>query len=90
MQSTEQKLRQALRIAISYIDMDVLYTFRGEDHDLIKEALELQIAAAVGEQEAFGYFYMVNGVHEGFIKGPPPPDDSYDEGTLVPVYSTSL
>lgn len=48
-------------------------------------------AASVGEREAFGYFYIVNGVHEGFCKGvEPPPDDSYDEGTLVPVYRSAL
>jgi len=48
-------------------------------------------AAPVGEREAFGYFYIVNGVHEGFCKGvEPPPDDSYDEGTLVPVYRSAL
>lgn len=47
--------------------------------------------APVGEREAFGYFYIVNGVHEGFCKGvEPPPDDSYDEGTLVPVYRSAL
>lgn len=48
-------------------------------------------AALVGDREAFGYFYIVNGVHEGFCKGgEPPPDDSYDEGTLVPVYRSAL
>jgi len=37
---------------------------------------------------AFGYFYMVNGVHERFSKGSePPPDDTYDDGTLVACYT---
>jgi len=39
MTDTNQKLREALRIAVNYIDMDALYTFAGGDHDTIKEAL---------------------------------------------------
>lgn len=37
--SNEQKLREALCIAVNYIDMDALYTVAGADYDTIKEAL---------------------------------------------------
>lgn len=48
-----QKLREALRIAVNYIDMDALYTSAGSDHDAIKEAIALPTAAPVGERAEF-------------------------------------
>lgn len=68
--SNEQKLREALRIAVNYIDMDALYTFAGGDHDTIKEALATTEPEPTGMPELHAVAHIELG------------DDSHDVVTL--------
>lgn len=43
---------------------------------------------APAERGVYGWAYMVNGAHQGFLRGSePPPDDAYDAGTLVALHA---
>ena len=52
------------------------------------ERLRAQMAQTPAEGALYGWAYMVNGTHQGFLRGTePPPDDAYDSGTLVALYT---
>lgn len=54
----------------------------------LMEAWRTANAAPAQQAEPYGHAYTVNGVHQCFDRGAePPPDDAYDAGSLVPVYT---
>lgn len=76
-----QKALDALSWIANVNAMD--YEYQRKARDSIK-ALEAELAKP--EQAPFGYFYEINGTYTDF-SNELPPDDGYDKGTLVPVYT---
>ena len=76
--------REIMQQALDALEMHVLGFDGVRKMELAIEALETALAQP--EQAPFGYFYEINGTYTDF-SNELPPDDGYDKGTLVPVFT---